>query len=229
MTAALLLIFGFLAAVSLAVWCLVQASNQFMAALEQHCHTRGWQLTKINSLAGSWRITGTTSGIPWQMISGPNEKDSDGDWLTCFSSSLPFPPEARLQVMFRLTWNSLQSGFMRRICDGPLKNLTKSDARLDFFREAVSLQEIHGVGSPEFAEWYVAAGDTRTGHHLITAQAANLMMQPAKMHRPTLSIRGSELEIKPTTHPVKLQDVITMLEIGQIILRQAASGQRLSA
>jgi hypothetical protein len=224
-----LAILGFIALVVLIIWAARQASVKFTQELKEHCESRGWKFEQVNSLAGAWRVTGVTAGLAWQMFSGPDENDSDHDWHTVFTSELPFPESARLEVMFRMTWNATQSGLIRKLYDGPLSRLVPANSPHDPFRQTMSLVEVHGIGSPDFAEWFAVAGDSRTAHHLITPEVTRTLMQLEKMRRPTLSIHGSELKIKPTTHPLKIQEVKAILDIGQIVLRQAASGQKLSA
>lgn len=224
-----LAVLGFIALVALILWAAYQASAKFTQDLKLHCESRGWKFEQVNSLAGSWTITGSSAGIAWQMYSGPDERDSDHDWHTIFTSQLPFPESAKLEVMFRMLWNTTRSGMIRKLYEGPLSRLVPTNSTHDPFRETMSMVEVHGIGTPDFAEWYAVAGDARTAQHLITPEVARTLMQLEKMRRPTLSIRGSELKIKPTTHPLKIEEVKAILDIGQIVLRQAASGQRLSA
>lgn len=229
MSAALLVVLGFIAVIALIVLLAWRSSLKFREELRDMCLSRGWDLKEIHVLAGSWHISGLSAGISWKMVNEPNESDSDRDWHTVFTAELPFPETARMEVMMRMAWNSLNSGLLKRIYEGSLKALAPAGLAREIYLETVSLKEVPGVGDPLFQEWFAVLGDARTACHLITPEAARLMLQPEKMRRPTISIKGSQLTIKANTSPVKIDEVRVILEVGQILLRQAASGQRLSA
>lgn len=224
-----LAIFGFFTLAALILWAAHLSSAKFQQELKDHCSSRGWKYEQLNSLAGSWKISGSSGGIAWEMYSGPNETDWDKEWQTLFTSTLPFPDSARLEVMFRMAWNSSRSGLIKKLYEGPLSRMAPDGEAKDAFKDTMSLAEVHGIGGQEFSEWYAVGGDAKTAHHLITPEVTRTLMELDKMRRPTLSINGSGLKIKPTTHPLKIQEVKAILDIGQIVLRQAASGQRLIA
>ncbi len=223
-----LLFLGFLALAGFALYQAHLSSKKIRMALMAAANTRGWTYRDLPSFGG-WEMTGAVSGLSWRLASEPDENDSDRDFHTVLRAELPFPDYARLEVMPRMAWNAMKSGFMQTLYKGVLSSVTDKHSEKAMVLSVMALEEVIGIGDPDFAEFYAVAGDSKAAYHLLTPELNRLLISVKRSLRPTISIHGKKLLVRSTGQPLPLEVILAMAEAGTILLRQAASGQRLSA
>lgn len=219
---------GFFALAGGAIYLAHLSAQKTKAALAATSRARGWTYRDLPNWGG-WEMTASVSGLVWRLASEPNEEDSDRDLHTVLTAELPFPDYARLEVMPRLAWNAMRSGIMQAFYKGALSHLTEKNPATAKIIAIMSLEEIIGIGEPEFAEFYAVAGDSKTAYHLLTPELNRLLLSVKKPLRISISIHGRDLILRSSGQPLPKDVILTMAEVGTILLRQASTGQRLSA
>lgn len=220
---------GFFAFAGLLVYLSISSWKKSTAKIKEAAMARGWTWTELKSALGAWEITGHSSGLTWRLACEPDEDDSDHDWHTVLTADLPFPDYARVEVMPRMAWSALRSPLMESIMHGALQGLAQSLTKSDAVASVISLEEVVGVGDPEFTDFYAVAGDAKAARHLMIPDVVSLMMGVPKPLRPTLSIHGQKLILKSSSNPIPPEVALALGDVGALLLRQAGSGQRLSA
>lgn len=218
---------GFFALAGFLIYLAFRSSQRTKAALTAAANARGWTYRDLPKFGG-WEMTAHVTGLSWRLASEPNEEDSEKGFHTLLTAILPFPDYARLEVMPRLAWNAMKSGVMQTLYKGALSHMTEKNPATAKILSVMALEEVIGIGEPDFAEFYAVAGDSKAAFHLLTPELNRLLLSVKKPLRLIISIHGRDLSIRSHGQPLPVEVILAMAEAGTILLRQAASGQRLS-
>lgn len=229
MNSVVLVFLGFFALAGFLLYLSISSWKKSTAKVKEAALSRGWTWKELRSALGAWEITSQSSGLTWRLACEPDQGDSDHDWHTVLTAELPFPDYARVEVMPRMAWSALKSPVMESIMHGALKGLAQSLAKSGPVASVISLEEVVGIGDPEFADFYAVAGDAKAARHLITADVVRLFMSVPMPLRPTLSIHGQKLCLRSSSNPLPPEVTVILGDVGTLLLHQAALGQRLSA